>query len=266
MKTLRFFIISLLSVAAVSCNSAKDTTPEAVKKYYKDSLAVVTQRCEKVLSAAYMAENFIREDKNVPNYEGYPVQLYEYYTGEDIYLNRPKRGLVYMLNPSAEKMAKWIINAVYDVRGEIRYDDIEKVRNFIMWQSGGQFPVKGVVYEAMYTPGFYEPYVFKDGVTVYIKDDVMRADDKTCTDEQLEFYLTMTNADLKDYTGRYARICSTTREMYYAAGGTDEVGTGEDGQRIQAWLDTVRELYLQAWDSDKNFLIYAWAKSNLEAD
>lgn len=240
----------------------RETTRE-YKRYVKDSLPALAARCQKVLDAAYMAEKFIKENTNLPGYEGYPVKLYEYHTGKDVYLGKPKKGLVYMLNPDAEKLAKWIITSVWDVTGALNYDDIEAVRKHILWQSGAQFPVSGVVYEAMYTPGFYEPYVFKDGVTVYIKDDAMRADDKTCTEEQLQFYLSIKNSDLKPDTGRYARICSTNREMYKLAGGEASVGRGADGLRSQLWLDTVRNLYLQAWNSDYNFLIYAWAKYNL---
>lgn len=255
---------------ALMNSGKKDVTPVFKRKetqeysdFMRDSLEAVTVRCGKVINAAYMAENFIKENTNIPGYEGYPVQLYEYHTGTDVYLGKQKKGLVYMLNPDADKLAKWIVNAVWDVTGALNYDDIEAVRKHILWQSGAQFPVKGVVYEAMYTPGFYEPYVFKDGVTVYIQDDAMRADDKTCTEEQLQFYINMDNSALKPYTGRYARICSTTREMYYLAGGKEQVGRSADGLRNLSWLDIVRKTYLQAWNSDRNFLIYAWAKFNL---
>ena len=74
---------------------------------------------------------------------------------------------------------------------------------------------------------------------------------------------TLKNDQLKPNTGRYARISSTTREMYYAAGGTADVGHSDDGQRSQAWLGEVGRLYREAWNSDRNFLIYAWAKANL---
>ena len=46
--------------------------------------------------------------------------------------------------------------------------DRYKLAEFIKRQSGAQFPVQGVVYEDMYTKNFYEPYIFKDGVTVYV--------------------------------------------------------------------------------------------------
>lgn len=264
MKKSILALIGLTIMLVVSSCCEKEKVAPEVQQYYKDSLAVLMERCEKVLDAAYMAENHIGERRDIPNWEGFPVQEYEYFTGTDVKIKQPKRGRVYLLNPDAEKLAKWIVNAVYDATGEIEYEDVERIRKYIMWQSGAQFPVSGVVYEAMYEPGFYEPYVFKDGVTVYIADQNMWPADKHCTDEQLEFYLHITNDDLKAHTGRYARICSTTREMYYNAGGTEEVGKSDSQEtRIHAWLDVVRKHYQEAWDSDKNFLITAWAKANL---
>lgn len=258
---IKCLLLAAVIFSAVSCNSQK--VDPIVKEYLRDSLSVLIPRCQDVLNSAYMAGTLIEERTNVPGWEGFPVQLYEYYTGKDIYLGVPKKGKVLMLNPSPEKLAKWIVNAVFHATGSLDYENIEKVRKFIKWQSGGQFPVAGVVYEDMYTVGFYEPYVFKDGVTVYIADPEMFPTDKTCTEEHLDFYITMTNDDLKPNTGRFARICSTTREMYYANGGTEAVGSSEDGQRSQDWLSVVRELYKKAWNSDTNELINAWAKANL---
>ncbi len=257
-------ILVFLAAAALlaGCSKGPKVDP-LVQTYYRDSLAALTARCQTVLDAAYMAEKPLGENTEIPGWEGYPVQLWEYHTGTDIYINEPKRGLVYMLNPSAEKLARWIVNAVFDATGALDAENIEKTRKFILWQSGAQFPVRGVVYEAMYTPGFYEPYVFKDGVTVYVADSTYLTVEKHPTDEMLEYYLTLTDEQIRPNTGRYARICSTTREMYYAAGGTADVGHSEDGQRSRAWLAEVGRLYREAWDSDKNFLIYAWAKANL---
>ena len=113
----------------------------------------------------------------------------------------------------------------------------------------------------MYTKGFYEPYVFKDGVTVYVADPKMMPEDKHCTDEQLEYYLHLTNDQLKSNTGRYARICSTNRDQYYAAGGTVDVGDNNENRK-HTWLDVVKELYQKAWNSDVNLLMVAWAKTS----
>jgi hypothetical protein len=258
----RFFLLLLAVALLAGCNRGPKLDP-VVEAYYRDSLASLTERCSTVLAAAYMAENLLGEKTDIPDWEGYPVELWEYFTGEDIYLHAPKRGLVYMLNPSPEKLARWIVNAVFDATGELDPANIEKLCSFIKWQSGAQFPVSGVVYEDMYTKGFYEPYVFKDGVTVYVADSTWLTREKHPTDEMLEYYLHLTNDQLRPNTGRYARISSTTREMYYAAGGTADVGHSDDGQRSQAWLAEVGRLYREAWNSDKNFLIYAWAKANL---
>ncbi|MBQ0123147.1 MAG: membrane lipoprotein lipid attachment site-containing protein [Bacteroidales bacterium] len=256
--------IAVLIVAAAllaGCGGPK-IAPQ-VKKYYTDSLEVLTSRCQEVLDAAYMQGTLLETREDLPGWEGYPVQLWEYYTGVDKYINQPKKGLVYMLNPSAEKLAKWIVNAVYDVTGNIEFENVEKIRKFIKWQSGAQFAVAGVVYEDMYEATFYEPYVFKDGITVYVADSLYKAWDKHCTEEQLQYYLHMTNDQCTENSGRYARICSTTREMYYAAGGTADVGYSEDGRRSLAFLAEIARCYQEAWNSDRNFLIYAWAKANI---
>jgi hypothetical protein len=54
-------------------------------------------------------------------------------------------------------------------------------------------------------------------------------------------------------------VASTTREEYLAAGGTETVGTKADGN--VHWLDVVRQLYQEAWTSDRDQLISAKAKA-----
>lgn len=61
---------------------------------------------------------------------------------------RKKAGLVVMANPSPERVAKWILNACEAVKPTTnRQDCAQSVFNGIIMQSGGQFPVSGVVYE-----------------------------------------------------------------------------------------------------------------------
>ena len=259
----RFSIIALAAILSLASCGTAGKIADPVSIYLADSISVLIPRCENVLAAAYMAQELVGERNDVPDWEGFPVKEYIYYTGDDIYLGKPKIGKVLMLNPTPEMLAKWVTNAVFDATGNISFENVKKVLDFIKWQSGGQFPISGVVYEDMYTKGFYEPYVFKDGITVYMADSKHIALDKTCTEEQLDFYLTISYKDLKPRTGRYARICSTTREMYYAAGGKEAVGDSEN-DRNQQWLAVVRKLYQKAWNSDKNELITAWAKSNLK--
>ena len=229
-----------------------------LRNYFRDSLEAMDLRSADILSAAYMTDRCLGENTEIPGWEGFPVKLYEYHTGVDVKIHRPKKGLVYLLNPSPRQLSMWIVNAVFEATDTVRFEDIHRLSNFIKWQSGAQFPVKGVVYEDMYVKNHYRPYIFKDGVTVYIADSTHFPKDSTCTEEHLQFYLNMSNADLKPRTGRYARICSTTREMYYEAGGTAQVGSEAD--RNHAWLDEVARLYQEAWYSDRNELITAWAK------
>ncbi len=155
----------------------------------------------------------------------------------------------------------WVATACWEVKHSVDTKFTDSLLKWIDNQSNAQFPVKGVVYEDQYVKDFQEPYVFKDGVTVYIKDSTMFPKDKTCTPEQLDFYLRITNNDLKERTGQYGRISSTTREDYKKAGGTEDVGDIND--RKQIWLNVVRDLYKKAWNSDRNELIIIWAKSHL---
>lgn len=255
MKILRllfFFIVCPFGLFA------QNTLP---KEYLQDSLPSLIQRSKELLDKAYMAQKILLVSDTLPGWEGFPVTLYEYQTGVDIYTGQPKTGKVYLLNPSPEKLAMWIATTCWEVKQSVDFQYTDALFKWIKGQSGAQFPVKGVVYEDQYTKGFQEPYVFKDGVTVYIKDSSFFPKDKTCTPQQLDFYLRIANDDLKLQTGQYARIASTRREDYKSAGGKEDVGDAND--RKQKWLEVVRELYKKAWNSDRNELIIMWAKNHL---
>jgi len=231
------------------------------EQWMKDSMHSLVKKAKEVLSHAYMVQKLLGTTDTIPGWEGFPVKLYEYQTANDLYTGKPKTGKVYLLNPSPEKLAMWVATACWEVKNSV--DTV--YTGLLKWidnQSNAQFPVKGVVYEDQYTKDFQEPYVFKDGVTVYIKDSTMWSKDKTCTPEQLDFYLQVTNDDLKPQTGQYARIASTTREDYKACAGTEDVGSKSD--RKQSWLQVVRELYKKAWNSHRNELLVMWAKNHLK--
>ena len=229
--------------------------------WMKDSMPALVVKAKEVLSHAYMVQKLLSVTDTLPGWEGFPVKLYEYETGNDLYTGTPKTGKVYLLNPSPEKLAMWVATACWEVKHSVDTNYTFALLKWIDGQSNSQFPVKGVVYEDQYTKDFQEPYVFKDGVTVYIKDSTMWPKDKTCTPQQLDFYLRITNDDLKPQTGQYARIASTTREDYKACGGPEDVGSKDD--RNQEWLEVVRKLYKKAWNSDRNELITMWAKEHL---
>jgi endoglucanase len=254
--------IKLLILFAIIGLKSRAQTGDIPAAYLKDSLPALVSKTKALLDRAYMAQTLLATTDTLPGWEGYPVKLYQYNTGVDLYLHKPKTAKVYLLNPSPEKLAMWIATAAWEVKHSVGSKYTDAILKWIRGQSGAQFPVKGIVYEDQYTKDFQEPYLFKDGVTVYMQDSTKWAQDKTCTPEQIEVYLRVTNADLKPRTGRYARIASTTREDYKACGGTEDVGDANN--RKLSWLDVVRELYKKAWKSDRNELIICWAKKHLE--
>jgi endoglucanase len=228
----------------------------------KDSLPSLIKKAEIVLSHAYMAQKLLAVTDTIPGWEGFPVKLYEYQTSNDLYSGKPKTGKIFLLNPSPEKLAMWVATACWEVKHSVDSKYTDSLLKWIDGQSNAQFCVKGLLYEDQYVRNFQEPYLFKDGVTVYIKDTTLWPKDKMCTPEQLNFYLRITNNDIKAQTGQYARIASTTREDYKNAGGIEDVGSKDD--RKQKWLEVVRDLYKKAWNSDRNELIIMWAKNHLK--
>ncbi len=257
MKKLSFIL--LITIFSFTVNAQITPIPD---QWMKDSMPSLIQKAGVVLSHAYMVQKLLATTDTLPGWEGFPAKLYEYQTGSDLYTGKPKTGKVYLLNPSSEKLAMWVATACWEVKNSVDTSYTFALLKWIDGQSNSQFPVKGIVYEDQYTKDFQEPYVFKDGVTVYIKDSTMWPKDKTCTPAQLDFYLRITNDDLKPKTGQYARIASTTREDYKAFGGIEDVGSKDDRQ--QKWLEVVRELYKKAWNSDRNELIIMWAKEHLQ--
>ena len=212
MKKTSFIVFALALLFICRPLMAQTSFKDLPVEFRKNGYPQLIEECKEVLNAAYMAQYKLGTYYDIPNWEGYPVELWEYFTGEDIKKHVKKRGLVYLLMPTPEKLATWIATTCWEVKHSVDTCYVNCIRDFIKWQSAAQFAVAGVVYEDMYTQGFYEPYVFKDGVTVYVADSTKMPADKHCTDEQLEFYLHLTNDDLKPNTGRYARICSTNRD------------------------------------------------------
>lgn len=244
--------------AAVPLAARKGSMP---RKMLRDSLPVMTERCAAVLRAAYMEQTFVREDRRLEGWEGYPVRLYEYRTGYDSTVCGPKKARVYLLDPSPRKLALWILTACWEAKGSLDYRYTEKMRRTVLHQSGGQFPVSGIVYEAMYKAGDYVPYLFRDGVTVWLADSTLRPGRGHIDDKSLDCYLRTKKSELRSRTGRFARIIGTTPEQYIACGGKEDVVS--DGRTTVHWLDVVRKLYKKAWTSDRNELMIIWARCNL---
>lgn len=63
---------------------AETTLNSLPKAFLKDGFPLLVERCRTVLASAYMTQKLLSEHTDIPGWEGYPVKLYEYYTGKDI--------------------------------------------------------------------------------------------------------------------------------------------------------------------------------------
>ena len=181
-KVLLIFFITGFSV------TVKAQIGNIPNQQIQDSMPSLIKKATEVLSHAYMAQKLLAVTDTILGWEGFPVKLYEYQTGNDIYTSKPKTGKIYLLDPSSEKLAMWVATACWDVKQSVDSRYTDSLLKWIDGQSNAQFPVKGLLYEDQYVMDFQEPYLFKDGVTVYVKDTTMWPKDKTCTPEELNFY------------------------------------------------------------------------------
>ncbi|MEO6280428.1 glucosaminidase domain-containing protein [Roseateles sp.] len=185
-----------------------------------------------------------------PRWDGFPVQLCSY-------VDSGIQVKTYMLNPSPDQLAKWTVTACSDAGTLDRRACAVSVSKAIMEASSAVFPVAGFIPEPASSGGgqgnAMQCFLFRDGVTVTTMStpSAPAAVNATCPAPDNE------GAVVK--ARRFARVASTTRAEYLAAGGVDPVGTDADGD--PRWLDVVRALYQQAWNSDRNVLISAKAKS-----
>lgn len=234
MKHIAILIVIQLSYAFVCIGQNEGLQ----KRFLKDSLNIIKERVERhIIPTRYMEKNLIAITDTLAGWEGVNVTLYEYKVD-----NGKKSGKVYMANADSEKLAAWIITTCVVLTGTLDKSTTDILIKAIRKASGGQFPVKGIVYENMDGKG-YKPYMFKDGVTVFLNQP-NSTDIALLTDENIKL------------TGKYARILSTTRHQYNRI----FPNTKTDGNR---WLEVVREEYKSALASNINNLMIAWAADKL---
>ena len=231
--------IYTLLICFLSITVCRGQSNNSQNTYLIDSLEIIQKRVEKeILPTRYMAQKLVAETDTIRGWENVNVNLYEYSVG-----NGSITGRVYMANADAEKLAKWIITTSYSITKKLDKKNTDFLINSIRNASGGQFPVKGIVYEDMDGNGYY-PYIFKDGVTVFLK-------------EKTENDLSLISDNNIQRTGKYARIISTTREEYNARFPNKNTAGME-------WLTVVREEYISALASDTNNLMIAWAADKIK--
>jgi hypothetical protein len=182
-----------------------------------------------------------------PRWVGFPVRRCRYSDGGvDV--------RTAMLNPTAQQLALWSVNACTDTGAKDAKSCALGIARVILSASSGVFPVEGYIPESASSGGGKGTqilcYYFRDGVTVRL-DGVQGVPASIncacpvagCPEEKVVRAM------------KFARVASTSRAEYVAHGGTDRVGTDADGD--VRWVDVVRRQYQDAWRSDRNALIAA---------
>ncbi|MCA1591830.1 MAG: hypothetical protein LC754_04085, partial [Acidobacteria bacterium] len=216
---------------------------------------VKTKFATKLQAARYMEENC--EPATRAGYEGLPLIKCNYAVRD--HGGARKSATVILLDAPIEQLARWVVQTCLLVKGNANAPCTDKLFNHILQQSGGQFPVAGIVFEDILPEdGVNEIYCFRDGVTARVGGVPHRGTAQP-TMEQINLCL---NGEVQS-SFVFARIQGTTREEYRANGGTVDVGSSEVGKRKLEWLGVSRDLYKAAWGQDRNELMIAWARANL---
>lgn len=174
------------------------------------------------------------------------------------YLSDGQMAEILMLNAGPRRISLWLQEACASFAKDLS-SCMEKAFRQILEQSGGQFPVAGVVIEDMDGNNRGNAYAFRNGVTVQISSF------GTGTESILnpaQIAKSFTDDVIKTYT--YARPISTTREQltkYAAKVGLSIPDLGSSAERRNNFNLLVGDLYRQAWKSRKNHLIRSWIYS-----
>lgn len=213
-----------------------------------DEVARLTAWFEARRGARYMERDC--RPTTYPGWDAVPLRLCRYRVS-DSYSGGSRWADVILANAEPAQLARWVVQAAQERRGRVQRSDIDAICANILGQSGGQFPVAGVVYEDMDGTG-QRIYPFRHGVTVRI-EGLAFATREQPSESQMAAYRTGAVA----YVGRYARIAGTLPEHW----------TALTGERVAAdrsdWPTIVARAYREAWGNDRNALLVAWARANL---
>jgi hypothetical protein len=202
----------------------------------------VTHQLETVKWGQYMAHDC--QPKAMAGWSGLPTKMCTYDSNSGFGEIK-----VVMLNADAPRMAKWLLAACSDADAQFPLHCAERLALRVKCQSGNQFPVAGMVDEG-------KLYVFRDGVTVKLEEFGSLTLGREPTEEEQTLAL---GSGTVEVVKKFARVQGTTRAEYAAFKGqaaSDYAGL--------AWQAAIRDAYQRAWTSDRNDLLSAWAKANVE--
>jgi hypothetical protein len=183
------------------------------------------------------------------SWAGFPLETYRYVMSDGA---NHRVGKATMLNPRPSQTARWIYHAIIHATGSYDVGKARELARFCQGQSGFQFVVRGIHWEAM-DGAPLTAFTFFDGVTVRLVGWDPSWPTSVLSEDKLDETLTATADDVVDVR-RYARIQGTQREDYVADHGQCPV----EGN---AWAEAVRREYQLAWGADENALMNAKAKA-----
>lgn len=210
---------------------------------------------------------------NVQDWAGFPLDLCEYNVQDDAGKRLVKRTNVILLSISEQLFANWITDTCIEI-GQKNFNCVKLITDRVILQSNGQFIVRGISYEDQYKynltkvddgeDGYFEPYCFRDGITVYTGSFDSKNIFASLTEKQVKscFGNDFINEDRK--VGRNARIVGTTATAYEKYGDKKVAVMAADGKvALIDWLKVSREEMQKAFRTKKNNMMLIWAKANL---
>jgi hypothetical protein len=239
----------LATCAITAASNGPQPDPETVAKVK----AVVARSLDH--GQRYMEGERVTVDSQFPRWEGFPVTHYRYSVYDKV--NHIKRtSEVLLLDPTDDQLAVWIASALLEVKHVVNDRDTASIVAELRDDSGGQFPIAGVVYEDMSSDNRDAPqeiYCFRDGVTVSIAG-LTNGEAAQVTDSMLKKALDPSTPIVR--SGKYARFVNTQRQDYVAY-------THKSYPDAVRFVDLSRTLYQEAWKGNRNAMMVFWVYSHL---
>ncbi|SDA69534.1 hypothetical protein [Mesorhizobium qingshengii] len=191
--------------------------------------------------------------EQLPDWKGLPVKVCTYTDTQ--FPKNPVKATAYLLFPSADQLASWIVNACVDAGRDDLTTCTGRLASRLWMASNAQFPVAGYVVEPAQDKKWKYPnesycFLFRDGVSVTTASypDTTHAVDKACGPPAAVF-----EAPVKAFS--YGRPVSATRKSYTAAGGTGDLGDAD--LRSPQWAFAVGQAFRAGWRAERNLLFRA---------
>lgn len=198
--------------------------------------------------ADYMADDCAPATSGFSAWEDLPLERCKYH------LNGQNAEVV-MLNPGPRRLTAWIQDACEDLSSNVA-NCMQKTFRQVLYQSGGQFPVGGVVIEDMDGNGRGNAYAFRDGVTIRVAAFGTGTESLLTSTQVARSY-----TDASSATYSYARPVSVTREQmtrYAPVEGLTIPNLGSSSERKNSWHELTGKLYRESWFSNRSHIIRAW--------